>query len=290
MLMCGNRVLRWVNLEKKTEEIVYWGMGIVTQNTYQKMKVFDEEKRIVLTVVSPLYNDDFTEIVNNTSTITHDNLIDKKRVKQVPVCTESQEYKTNRRSDFNADPLVSFGSSFVIYRESHEYRWLSVNNELDYIDHPLRDTLNEYRDYFATDLVSLEIAPDRPHAVAICHQGIGQRHFASVIQWNKAPAVMPVPLTLQKNEDIEYSSLLLSPSGTWAYFNTSGGPAGSRHFLLYLDPDLPGGCLPPFELGVRASDSKATWITTPEGFVMQVGEKMLYWDLSRFDPRSFLWE
>jgi hypothetical protein len=50
---------------------------------------------------------------------------------------------------------------------------------------------------------------------------------------------------------------------------------------------LPGGCLPPFELNVAGSDNKATWITKPEGFVMQVGDKMLYWDLSKFDPREF---
>jgi hypothetical protein len=95
---------------------------------------------------------------------------------------------------------------------------------------------------------------------------------------------MPVPLKLQKDEDIDYSSLLLSPSGRWAFFNTSR----SRHLLLYIDPGLPGGCLPPFDLKVTGLDDKAAWITKPEGFVMKVGDKLLYWNLSKFDVRSFV--
>jgi hypothetical protein len=46
--------------------------------------------------------------------------------------------------------------------------------------------------------------------------------------------------------------------------------------------------LPPFELNVTGFDNKATWITKPEGFIMQAGEKMLHWDLSKFDVRSFV--
>jgi hypothetical protein len=37
-----------------------------------------------------------------------------------------------------------------------------------------------------------------------------------------------------------------------------------------------------------APHQKATWITKPEGFIMHAGEKMLYWDLSKFEVWDFL--
>jgi hypothetical protein len=57
---------------------------------------------------------------------------------------------------------------------------------------------------------------------------------------------------------------------------------------LYIDTSLPGGCLPPFDLKVESEDNKATWMNNPEGFVMKVEGKLLYWDLSKFDATHFL--
>jgi hypothetical protein len=94
-------------------------------------------------------------------------------------------------------------------------------------------------------------------------------------------------IPLEKEQDIEPSSLQLSPSGRWAYFYTTGYPGG-RHYLLYIDTLLPGGCLPPFDLKVESEDNKATWMTNPEGLVMKVGGKLMYWDLSKFNANDFL--
>jgi hypothetical protein len=286
MYMSSRRILSVVDWASKKLVIDYWGVGDVLQNTYLKTKIISGDEKKVLTIMVPFYNSTYDTAVNGTASLTIDDLIQKKRVKSIPISTESGKYKEIDRTLFGTDPTFAFGPTYVIYRESYEYRWLAVNNDLDYIEHPLKDTLNEYKEYFGTDLVSMEISPDQPCAIAICQREIGKSHFVAIIQWNKAPAVMPVGLSLHKDEDIEYNSLILSPSGRWAYFNTSGGPVGSRHFLLYIDLSLPGGCLPPFELNVEGFDNKATWITKPEGFVMQVGDKMLYWDLSKFDPRE----
>jgi hypothetical protein len=284
MYMSAKRVLGVLDWKKQKLVIDYYSVGKVLKNRYLKTKVIINESKIVLTVFSPFYNNDYSDFNNGTFSLTVEDLTNKKRIKTIPISTESGDYKIINKSIFGCAPLVSFGPSFVIYRESWEYRWLAVNNELEYIEHPLRDTLNEYKEFFGTDLVSLEIAPDQPYAIAIGQKELGQPHFAAIIQWNKAPAIMPVPLKLQKDEDIDYSSLLISPSGRWAFFNTSR----SRYFLLYIDPDLPGGCLPPFELKVSGLDNKATWITKPEGFIMQAGGKMLYWDLSKFKVGEFL--
>jgi hypothetical protein len=284
MYMSANRILSIVDWKNKKHLIEYFGVGKILENDYLKTKVINEEEKIILTVFAPFYNSSFSDYNNETFSLTLEDLINKKRVKAIPISSESGDFNLVDKSFFGRVPLVSFGPSCVIYRESWEYRWLAVNNDLDYIEHPLKDTLNEYKEFFGSDLVSLEIAPDQPYAIAIGQKELGQPHFAAIIQWNKAPAIMPVSLKLQKDEDIDYSSLLLSPSGRWAFFSTSK----SRYFLLYIDPDLPGGCLPPFELNTTGFDNKATWITKPEGFIMQAGEKMLYWDLSKFKVGEFL--
>jgi hypothetical protein len=250
----------------------------------------DAQNKIVLTVFDPFYNDDFSRIINNTPSLTLEDLVNKKRIKAIPICSESKAYLTEKRSDFRTPPNVSFGSNYIIFREGEKYKWLCVNNSLEYIKHPLCDTLNAYNEDFGSPYVSLEISPTEPYAVAICQKAHGN-NFPAVIQWNKAPAVMPVAVTLGKEQYIENSSLQLSPSGRWAYFYITGYP-GARHYLLYIDTSLPGGCLPPFDLQVKIGEdddfAKATWMTSPEGLVMKVGGKLMYWDLSKFNANDFL--
>jgi hypothetical protein len=286
MLMAGHRILRWINWELKKEEIVYWGVGDVLENEYLKTKLIDTEKKIVLTAFCPLYDENY-ERINYTWCLTHEDLINKKRIKSIPINTLSGAYKTNTRSDLSPNPDVFFGPDYVIYRESPEYPWLCVNNNLDSIDHLLKDALNQNTLFFATDFVSLEISSTMPYAVAVCKEPLSGKRTVAMVQWNKAPAVMPIELKFSKNEEVDNKSLQLSPSGSWAYFTTFDR-SERRHFLLYIDPDLPGGCLPPFELNTTGFDNKATWITKPEGFVMQVGGKMFYWDLSKFKVGEFL--
>lgn len=286
IFMSGNRILRWVNLKQQKEEIVYWGVGDALENQYEQTKLINEKNKIVLSVFSPFYDDKFDKILNNTYSITLEDLINKKRIKSLPISTESGRHLTDKRSMFRSSPNFAFGPDYVVYRESAKYKWLCVNNSLEYIDHPLKDTLNIYKDYFATDYISLEISSTQPYAVAICKEA-HKNHFPAIIQWHKAPAVMPVAVPLGKDQDIEYASLQLSPSGRWAYFYTSGYP-GAKHYLLYIDTSLPGGCLPPFDIKVSSEDHKATWVTTPEGFVMKVEGKLLYWDLSKFNGNVFL--
>jgi hypothetical protein len=292
MFLSNRRILSVVDWKSKKLLNEYWGVGEVLQNTYQKTKLIDEQNKIVLTIFSPFYNDSFTRILNNTSSLTLEDIVNKKRIKSIPINTESGNYKTQRRSNVGVEPTVAFGSNYVIYRENAGYKWLCVNNSLENIDHPLKDTLNAYNEDFGSPYVSLEISPTEPYAVAICQKAHGN-NFPAVIQWNKAPAVMPVAVTLGKEQYIENSSLQLSPSGRWAYFYITGYP-GVRHYLLYIDTSLPGGCLPPFDLQVKINDDddgeivRATWMTNPEGLVMKVKGKLLYWDLSKFNANDFL--
>lgn len=287
MYLSGNRILYLLDWKLKKIIIDYWGVGDALENQYAQTKLIDDKNKIVLSIFSPFYDDKFDNIINNTYSLTLEDLINKKRIKSLPISTESGRFLTDKRSMFRSSPNFAFGPDYVVYRESAKYNWLCVNYSLEYIVCPLKDTLNSYKEYFGTDFISLEISPTQPYAVAICQKSLSGNHFPAIIQWNKASAVMPVNVPLEKEQDVEETSLQLSPAGRWAYFYTTGYP-GSKHYLLYIDTSLPGGCLPPFDLKVTSEDHKATWITNPEGFVMKVEGKLLYWDLSKFDGHAYL--
>jgi hypothetical protein len=286
MYLHQSKILTFVNWQQKIKTISYKPLGNMVENEFAKSKVINFANKIILTVFSPIYDESYKNILNNTYLFTLEDLVNKKRIKSIPISIESGSYITDKRSDISIKPTVAFGPDYVIYRESNGYNWLCINNSLDSIDHPLKDTLNNYKEYFESDYVSLEISPTQPYAVAIC-QKIHKKYTPAIIQWNKAPAIMPVSIPLEKEQNIEPASLQLSPSGRWAYFYTTGYPGG-KHFLLYIDTLLPGGCLPQFDLKVESEDNKATWMTNPEGLVMKVGGKLMYWDLSKFNANDFL--
>jgi hypothetical protein len=79
----------------------------------------------------------------------------------------------------------------------------------------------------------------------------------------------------------------MSPSGKWAYFAIDGGDRlPDTHYLIYLDPALPSGFLPPFKLLIEGEVDVASWMTTPEGLVLYKGNELLYYDLSKFRPEK----
>jgi hypothetical protein len=126
-----------------------------------------------------------------------------------------------------------------------------------------------------------------PFAVAICKNPLDGKQCVAMVQWEKTPAVIPVPLKLEKNESPYASSLQLSPSGKWACFYTSksGQP---KYYVMHVNTALPTGCLPPMALNIQVEvGCKATWVTNPEGLVIWDGNyhngKLMYWDLSAVD-------
>ena len=80
-------------MHKQKLLVEYWGIGNVLMNKYHKAKVIDFEKMLVLTLFTPLYDDNYEKPVNNTYALTIEDLANKKRVKQVPVSTLSGDYK-----------------------------------------------------------------------------------------------------------------------------------------------------------------------------------------------------
>ena len=81
----------------------------------------------------------------------------------------------------------------------------------------------------------------------------------------------------------------MSPSGKWVYFATNGeGKLPATHYIIYLDPNLPSGYLPPFKLSIEGDVACAGWMTTPEGLMLYKDAKLWYFDLSHFDVNKFM--
>jgi hypothetical protein len=82
----------------------------------------------------------------------------------------------------------------------------------------------------------------------------------------------------------------MSPSGHWVYFCAQAGNnlEEDSHFLIYLDPRLPSGYLPPVRLGLEGRVTCSGWVRDPEQLVLYANNQLLLYDLSQFDIGKFM--
>jgi len=276
LIMTGNRIYSVFDMHKQKLLVEYWGIGNVLMNKYHKAKVIDFEKMLVLTLFTPLYDDNYEKPVNNTYALTIEDLANKKRVKQVPVSTLSGDYKIE---DFDAShPDVFFGDDFTIYRESARYDWLCVDNDLNPVEHPLVNTLKEKDNLFGKRFISLLISQKNGYAVAM-YESARQNRLA-VLSWIKDPSFVPVDI--DSSAPLTDHNFTMSPSGSWVFFKANFG----KNYLLYLNNKLPLYHAPVIRLDYDGSFDMVTWMTTPEGLVIFNEGMLHYWDLSTFNPEG----
>ncbi|MBN1127471.1 MAG: hypothetical protein JXA71_00690, partial [Chitinispirillaceae bacterium] len=136
------------------------------------------------------------------------------------------------------------------------------------------------------------ISEKNQQALIVSYNLILKKDMLYLASWHHEPAIIPVEVDsslignrrLMKNVD----NNTISPSGHWVYFCASAERFDpDRHFLVYLDPTLPNGCLPPMRLGLEGNVGCAGWITEPEGLVLYMSNQLLHYDLSTFDPGKF---
>jgi hypothetical protein len=246
--------------------------------------VLGSEGGHVLAAFSPFYDENY-KIVNNTFSLVIEDLAKKKRLKSIPVCSISGQYKKQDRGFLSSPPDLAFGDTFTIYREQAGYPWLAVNNGLDPIDHPLQKILNDSPQYFKDSPFTFFISAAAKQALVITRPPALKKNQLILIQWDKAPAIIPVPESATDGLLPNDYRFTLSPSGRWAYF-PCGENAENAQYVMYLDPALPTGFLGPFYLGFSALIERATWVTNPEGLLLLCKGKLYYWDLSQFKAEN----
>lgn len=213
-----------------------------------------------------------------------DNLIEERRVKQLEI-----------ESPFDPFP-VHFTPSFTFFRPNYDVPWKALDNDLNEIGHPLVDILNKNDSVFSPSHEDFFISEKFKHALCISYNQIMKKDMLFLLTWHGDPTVTPIPvdsaLTSGGRRLIGSSSKnTMSPSGKWVYFAIEGtNVLEDTHFLVYLDPALPTGILPPIQLPIEGSVDASGWMTTPEGLVLYKDEHLLYWDLSQIDPVKLLKE
>ena len=262
-------------LKVRSSRLEYWGVGNVVQNTYDKAKVIDFNRKLVLTVFEPLYKgNDYKTAVNNTYALTIEDLINQKRIKQLPISTLSGDYINSTNGDLAPTPEAFFGDDFTVYRENPHYAWLCVDNNLETIEHPLQKLLNENESIFKGNTTTLYISQKNKYAVAM-YGSFGNNSLV-ILSWDGEPVVIPVEL---KGELYRFRHhFTMSPSGKWVFFQTEK----SGNYVLPIHKELPSMHLSPIKLDY--SDNyigKITWMTNPEGLIIYTEHKFHYWDLSK---------
>jgi hypothetical protein len=169
-----------------------------------------------------------------------------------------------------------------------------LDNELNQTKYPLVDLLNKDTSdsVFAVLDDNMYISEELRHAFIISYSKAVKKDMLFLARWYADPEVIPIPIDSTATSGGQRllktpNNNTLSPSGKWVYFAADGGNYHKdTHYLIYLDPKLPTGFLPPFKLDLEGNVDQASWITAPEGLVLYFNEQLLCFDLSHFDPNK----
>ena len=277
-----HRIVSVVNFKTKKMEIEYLGLGNVIENLILKSWMIDDSKLHVLTVFNPLY-DKNAQFINHTYCLTIEDLLNQKRLKSLPINTESGDYKIRSKSEVFSYPDVFKAGNAIIYRESADYKWLAVDLSLNYIEHPLCSLLNDNKSVSPSRNFEMCIDEKAKFAVMASYNGTLKKDCINILNWQKEPHFTPVVYPSGSFAEPNYICFSMSPSGMWIFFTSNRKPHGEDDYLLLIDDKLPGGYFPPLYLGKDIDIRKVSWITNPEGLLIYTGEKFLYWNLDGFE-------
>jgi hypothetical protein len=208
-----------------------------------------------------------------------DDIVNKKRLKDFPI-----------PEDYAIEFPVYFTPSYIIYRHNYKTPWRALDNDLNPTTHPLVDLLNkdQSNSVFSVLNDNMLVSEEFKHAFIVSYNQVVKKDMLYLASWYGDPKIVPI---VWDTTGLGPRRLLtmpmrntMSPSGKWVYFATKGEwGVPATHYIIYLDPKLPNGYLPPFKLDIEGDVTCASWMTTPEGLVLYMSSKLLYFDLSHFD-------
>jgi hypothetical protein len=187
----------------------------------------------------------------------------------------------------NEQPPVFFSKDVIIYRNKRKdisEPWKALDNTLSPASHPLCALLDrELRQFLVWGLV---MSDQHKHAVVY-----------SIDAKTKMPAIMYVSWQTNKVSNIDMpagmflgqKNLMMSPSGKWVFFTATIDNENKRslnHMLLYLDPALSNGYLPPRIIALGKNEDRVAWVSEPEGLVIFSKGQVSLWDLPKFDIKK----
>jgi hypothetical protein len=273
-----DKFIQMVNMKEKTIIGMFNDATKSIKNHLEFSKIIDYEKGIALSLFYFFPDDSFDMKANYFFVL--DDIVNGKRIKELPV------------SDPEYDFSVYFTPSHVIYHSNDLSSWKVIDNNLKETTHPIVDLLkkNEEDSVFFAFNKGMFISENLKQALIISYNLILKKDMLFLASWYSEPEIQPIVIdsSLIGNRRLVNNSgnNTMSPSGHWVYFCARADRFDpDHHFLMYLDPELPNGCLPPMRLGFEGIVGCAGWVTEPEGLMLYMNNQLLYYDLSRFDPK-----
>jgi hypothetical protein len=254
-------------------------------NSYLCGKMIDKDNDFALSLHYPFITPENKSFYCHSLVL--EDLKNKKVIKRIRVNEESRE-------------TIFLGKKFSYFLDCSSdgktiiYNWRVVDDNLNFVDHPLVPILDEQWKTFYPDAIL--ISESQECAIARGHLNADStgKPFFQITPWiDKRPSVpIVLPDGQRPSQYISRETFLLSPSGKWLFFVAAkpGVPSqGPEHYyLMYIDKTLPNYYLPPIEIETGGEDFKVTWMQEPEGFVLWNGKHLRYWDLSKFDPHTLM--
>jgi hypothetical protein len=193
------------------------------------------------------------------------------------------------KNDDQIAPKV-FCDDCIIYRENEDARWVAIKYSLEPAEHPILKILNDKMPLFILDPEKKLLVFEKNKTAIIC--GILKTRYANVlniISWEKSPDFAPIIFQGEENSSANYDLFQASPSKTWVFvcMEDSKKPS-ANNYLIHVSQNAPGGYLPPFKLPIQGTPQAVSWTTEPEGLVIAMSQRLIWWDLSQFRVEDFI--
>lgn len=248
----------------------------------EKSKVIDYQNGLAMSLTNYfVFNEPNSE---GQYSFVIDDILNKKRLKEVSL------------PDFISMP-VFFTPSYVFYqyttmKDTDQYYnspWMVLDNNLTQTNHPLADLLNKNAKdtVFSVGEKMMQVSEELKHALIETYNHITKKDMLYLATWYNKPSIQPIVIDYSKifgdrRLVTSTDNNTMSPSGHWVYFcaESQNNIDKDLHFLIYLDPKLPNGYLPPLKLNIEGNIGCVGWVTKPEGFMLYKNNQLFYYDLS----------
>ncbi|MBN1578441.1 MAG: hypothetical protein JW913_17905 [Chitinispirillaceae bacterium] len=251
------------------------------RNEYEAGKIINPSNQIVLSLFHPHITPENKSFFSYSLVL--EDLKNGKVLKRLCVKEESLE-------------TIFLGKKYSYFLESTSDgktifdNWRAVDDNLEFIEHPLMPILTDQWKVFRSDAVLISESQECAVAYGALRSDKKGTQFFQITPWaeNRPPVPVILPGNRKPSPYILRKTFLLSPSGKWLFFVAAPERGDDSYYLMYIDKTLPNYYLPPIEINVGGEDFSVTWMQDPEGFVVHDGKRLRYWDLSRFDPSQLL--
>jgi len=183
-----------------------------------------------------------------------------------------------------------FTKKGIIFHENNEEatQWRAMNYAMEPIEHPLLKVLNDSKELFLWHSLKLFVFDAYQSAVIFGMKNIQWKNALYIAAWAKEPKFTPIIIPDEEESSVVEDRVTVSPSGKWLFASMDDKRPNPRNYLIRLAPEISNGYLPPFKLPLEGEPQAVSWTTEPEGLVIAMSQRLIWWDLSQFKVEDYL--